>query len=117
MTAPIARTSVIGTIEKGERKDVNGKALVEFYIVDFGLRINAWGDMADVVPGVGSYVLVEGATRTRKYKNAQQEDRQTTEITASSITPVDGVEAIDNAPKATVQHTPEPVAKLPAGGF
>lgn len=114
MTAPISRGYVIGTVEKGERKSVgeSNKQLVEFYLEGFGLRINAWGDLADSVPGVGSFVMVEGAFKTRQYKNAQNEDRQTTEITASSVTALDGATPIEDKPAPK----PEPI-KPPSAGF
>ena len=114
MTAPISRGYVIGTVEKGERKSVgeSNKQLVEFYIEGFGLRINAWGDLSDAVPPVGSFVMVEGAIKTRQYQNAQGEDRQTTEVTASVVQPFDGATPIEDKPAPK----PEPI-KPPSAGF
>ena len=115
MTAPISRGSVIGTVAKGERKTVGDKQLVEFYIEGFGLRINAWGDLSNEVPPVGSFVMVEGAIKTRAYQatvNDEKVDRQTTEITASSITALDGATPIEDKPAPK----PEPI-KPPSQGF
>jgi len=79
----IARTVVIGSIESRERKMVNEKKLAEFRIEGIGLRVAAWGDLADKVPETG-LVMVEGALRTRKYQ-VEGKDRTSTEIIASSI--------------------------------
>ena len=80
----IARTTIIGEVESRERKMVNDKKLTEFRVEGFGLRINAWGDLADKVPE-GGIVLIEGNTKTRYYQNKDGQDRSTTEITASSV--------------------------------
>ena len=82
--ATTARGTVIGEIAgTPERKSVNGKALAEFYIEDFGLRINAWEGLAQQVPDSG-LVVVEGKMRTRTYQ-VDGKDRRTTELIASTV--------------------------------
>jgi hypothetical protein len=83
--SPIARVVLVGEIE-GEitRKTVNESALAEFRIAGVGLRISAWKDLAARVPASG-LVAVEGALRTRTYQY-EGKDRESVEITASSVT-------------------------------
>lgn len=82
--ATTARASVIGSIAgTPERKSVNNKALAEFYIEDFGLRINAWEGLAQQVPDSG-LVFIEGKLRTRTYQ-VDGKDRRTTELIASTV--------------------------------
>ena len=95
MDKPIARTVVIGTIESRDRKMVNDKHLTEFRIGGLGLRINAWGDLADKVPEDG-LVMVEGALKSRTYQNKENQERVSTEITASSVEVIDAAEAADD---------------------
>jgi single-stranded DNA-binding protein len=75
---------------------VNDKKLTEFRIEAFGLRLNAWGDLADKVPEPGGSVIVEGKTATRTYMNKSNEERSTTEITASSIEVLSTADADDD---------------------
>ena len=95
MDKPIARTVVIGEIESRDRKMVNDKKLAEFRVTGLGLRINAWGDLADKVPEDG-LVMVEGALKSRTYQNKENQERVSTEITASSVEVIDAAEAADD---------------------
>lgn len=91
---PIARIVIVGQIGAVEQKSVNGKQLAETRIDGLGLRINAWGDLAKSVrPGITA--VIEGAVKTRSYQ-AQGQDRTTTEITASSVVPLDTAEVDDD---------------------
>jgi hypothetical protein len=114
VTAPsVARIILIGEISKVERKTVGDSPLAEFYLDGFGLRIAAWKDLA-TLPAVGMNVMVEGAVKTRQYQ-VEGKDRQTTEITASSVVNL-GAPAQQAAPVSA----PAPVATgavLPDGGF
>lgn len=89
--------TVIGEIE-GEvaRKTVNEKALAEFRVKGLALRISAWEGRAQATPDAGA-VVVSGYFRTRTYIH-NGEDRQTTEIIATNIQP------LDVAPSATVDN-------------
>lgn len=118
MTAPaVARIILIGEITKVERKTVGDSPLAEFYLDDFGLRIAAWKDLA-AKPAVGMTVMVEGALKTRKYQ-VEGKDRQTTEITASSVQSMDDLAGKPSTPPATAPAptAPAPTATLPEGGF
>ena len=68
------------------RVPINGEErnLAEFRISNFGLKLNAWGDLAVKVPESG-IVLVEGNLKTRDYTNKEGQARQSTEISVSSI--------------------------------
>lgn len=115
MTAPvISRAMFVGTVEKVERKTVNDKPLVEFFLEGLGLRINAWQDQAAKVPAPGSTVVVEGAVKTRHYQNREGDDRQTTEVVASSVEALGSGPAAAPAPAPAVAPTG---AILPEGGF
>lgn len=91
--ATVARVVIVGQIA-GEiaTKTVNESALAEFHVEGVGLRINAWKDLAAKVPASG-LVIVEGALRTRTYQY-EGKDRESVEITASSITVI-GTAAAD----------------------
>jgi single-stranded DNA-binding protein len=80
---PVARTVIVGSVESRERKKIGDKNLAEFRIEGFGLKLNAWGELATKVPESG-LVLVEGALKTREYQ-VDGKDRRTTEMTVSSI--------------------------------
>jgi hypothetical protein len=111
VTAPVVtRAFVIGTVGKVERKTVSDSALAEFYLEDFGIRINAWKGLAEKVPAPGKTVMVEGSMRTRSY-TVDDKPRQTTEITASSI------EELGTATAATAPAAAPTGAQLPDGGF
>jgi len=85
---PVARVFVVGSVESRERKKVNDKNLAEFRIEGVGLKLNAWGDLAVKVPESG-VVMVEGSIKTRSYQNKEGQDRQSTEITCSSVEVLD----------------------------
>jgi len=84
----ISRVFVVGQVTERERKKINDRNLAEFRLADFGLKLNAWGDLAVKVPESG-VVMVEGSIKTRSYTNKEGQDRQSTEITVSSIEVLD----------------------------
>jgi len=89
--------TIIGEIDPQtvERKTVKEKALTEFRIRELGLRISAWEARAAMVPNAGTLV-VSGYLSTRTYTHEGQ-DRQTTEVRATTIQVLDSAPDIDNA--------------------